>query len=280
MERANLAVRMRTHPNVAGTLASPLRSLWTTVGGCRIHARIASQGVDFQRPPIVLVHGFGVSSAYLVPTAEQLADEFAVYAPDLPGHGRSDAPPKPLNVSGLAECLVEWMNAVGVARASLVGNSMGCQIAVDAALRHPDRVERLVLIGPTSDPAARSFLRLAGRLLISGPFERYSLFPILVVDYLRMGWRLVPEFRSMLQDRIEEKLPRLRVPVMMVRGGMDRVAPQPWVEQAAALCGAARPVVLPGWGHAVNYSAAPQLAKVIGPFLQNPVPQSPQLVQP
>lgn len=85
----------------------------------------------------VLVHGFGMSSSYFVPTAERLGTRFAVYAPDLPGHGGSDTPRDALDVPQFADALIAWMNGVGIERTSLVGHSFGGQIAVDAAVHYP-----------------------------------------------------------------------------------------------------------------------------------------------
>lgn len=245
-----------------------LRSLWAWVGECRIHARASTGSAMPGSLPVVLVHGFGVSSSYFVPTAERLAPEFSVYAPDLPGHGRSDTPREPLDIPQLADSLIAWMDAIGLPRASLVGNSMGCQIAVDAAVRYPDRVDRLVLVGPAGDPAGRSVGEQFRRLLVGGLYERVSLNRLLVKDYCRMGWRLRPEFCFMLGNRIETKLPLVTVPVMFVRGEKDTIAPQRWIDQAARLAGAERCAVIAGWGHAVNYSAAPQLVDAVAPFLR------------
>lgn len=87
-----------------------LRDLRTRVEGLRIFAR-TSQSPAGGGPPVVLVHGYGMSSSYMVPIAERLAAERTVYAPDLPGHGRSDGPGRPLSISGLAESLRAWMDS-------------------------------------------------------------------------------------------------------------------------------------------------------------------------
>lgn len=246
-----------------------LQSIWTDVGPCRMHARASADSATSPRVPVVLVHGFGVSSSYFVPTAERLAVEFEVYAPDLPGHGKSDTPAEPLDIPRLADQLLAWMDAVGLQRVSLVANSMGCQVSVDLAVRYPNRVERLVLIGPTSDPTARTFTAHALRLIASAPFERVSLIPILMVDYLRMGPRLIPEFRFLLRDPVEEKLPQVTMPVMIVRGERDAIVPTRWFEEAARLVRAERKVVIVRWGHAVNFSAPRQLTAAIAPFLRD-----------
>ena len=88
-------------------------------------------------PAIVLVHGIGFSSRYLMPTIAQLAPHYRIYAPDLPGFGDSTKPWPVLNLQELVEVLVAWMDAVGLEQPVLLGNSVGCQIIVDVALRYP-----------------------------------------------------------------------------------------------------------------------------------------------
>lgn len=261
------AARQRRHMLRTGAMRE-LHPLWLDVGGCRTHARISTAATTPAAVAVVFVHGWGISGSYFIPAAERLAAEFAVYAPDLPGHGLSDTPATLLDVDGLAEALVDWMDRAGIRCAALVGHSMGCQIAVEAALRYPGRIDRLVLIGPTPDPGARSTLEQFRRFLMGGLFERQSLNSHLLKDYTRMGRRLAPEFRAMMRDPIEDKLPQLNVPTMLVRGERDAIVPQPWLDEAARLLSTDRTAVIPGWGHAVQYSAAGQLVDAIRPFLR------------
>jgi pimeloyl-ACP methyl ester carboxylesterase len=173
-----------------------------------------------------------------------------------------------MEIPHLADALMAWMDAVDLDRVSLVANSMGCQVVVDAALRHPGRVDRLVLIGPTSDPAGRRTVQLFWRLVRCIPFERPSLIGLVLKDYARMGLRFVAEFRSVVRYRIEDDLPQLAVPTLLVRGEHDAVAPRRWVDEAARRAGGRRVVEIPWWGHAVNYSAAGPLVEAIAPFLR------------
>lgn len=244
-----------------------LQSLRLAVNGQQMHARV-STGVP--RPvtvPVVMIHGLGVSGSYFIPAAQRLGVEFDVYVPDLPGHGLSDTPEVQPDITGLAQALIDWMDCTGIAMACLVGHSMGCQVVVEAALRHPGRISRLVLIAPVPDPRARSILQQFGRLAMSSVFERPSLIPKVLKDYLRMGSRFIPEFHSMLAYPIEAKLPGIAAPVMLIRGEHDAIAPQPWLNEAARLLNAAPPVVIARGGHAVHYSGAGQVTESIRLFL-------------
>jgi 2-hydroxy-6-oxonona-2,4-dienedioate hydrolase len=244
-----------------------LQSHRSKVNGRQMHARVATGAARLATLPVVMIHGLGVSGAYFIPAAQRLATEFDVYVPDLPGHGLSDTPEVQLDIPGLAQALIDWMDCTGIAKACLVGHSMGCQVAVEAALRHPGRIGRLVLIAPVPDPAARSTLQQFSRLAMGSIFERPSLVPQVIKDYLRMGSRFIPEFHDMLAYPIEAKLPDIAAPVMLIRGEYDAIAPQSWVDEAARLLHAARPVVIPRWGHAVHYSGADQVTESIRPFL-------------
>ena len=219
---------------------------------------------------MVLVHGLVVSSRYMVPTAERLAPYCRVFAPDLPGFGRSENPPRVLDVSGLSDALSAWMGEVGLERATLVGNSLGCQIIADLAVRYPGRVERTVLQGPTIDPLGRSVPRQVGRFLLDAPREPLSLFPIELLDLLSVGarrtWRT---FRYALEDRIEEKLPYMRVPTLVVCGSRDPIAPQRWAKEATELLPMGRLSVIPGAAHAANYGWAAEFARIIREFLDD-----------
>lgn len=219
---------------------------------------------------MVLVHGYGVSSRYMVPIARRLAAERPVYAPDLPGHGRSEDPGRTLTVPELASVLHEWMAAAGLDRVALLGNSMGCQIAVELTLRHPERVDRLILVGPTVDPGARTFRRQFPRFVRTAFAERPSLLFWVAWDYLRAGpGRILREMDVAFADRIEDKLPLISKPSLVLRGERDAIVPQRWAEAVARGLGAGGVEVIRGAGHALNYSAADELMRRIRPFLRD-----------
>ena len=245
-----------------------LRGVRAAVDGCWCYARVSSSPAARDDPPVVLVHGYGMSSAYFVPTAERLASDFNVYAPDLPDHGKSNAPPEPLDIPGFAKSLRRWMEVMQIGRACMVAHSMGCQIAVELSLRYPDAVDRVVLIGPALDSSARTIRHLVSRVWASRFHERLSLTPVILKDYLRMAGRLRHELNVMRAYRIEDKLPQLHRPALFVRGGKDRIASQAWIDELARLTPDQRVAVIPGWGHAVQYSAAAELIAVIRPFLR------------
>ena len=241
-----------------------LASRWRDIAGFRIHERHAPGPAGATLPPIVLVHGFGVSSRYFVPTALRLARHTAVFAPDLPGFGRSERPQRALRLSELVDVLAAYVDAAGLDRAALVGNSFGCQLVAELAVRRPERVAAAVLVGPTVDPRARTAPRQLARLLGTAVFEPPGLWLIVAAEYVVFGpRRTLVTLREMLRDRIEEKLPRVAAPTSVVRGARDVIVPQRWAEEAAELLSCGRLAVVPRVGHAVNYAAPRALERLV-----------------
>ncbi|WP_175408208.1 alpha/beta fold hydrolase [Streptomyces sp. TRM64462] len=232
---------------------------WTIVARVWCRSRTA--------PPVVLVPGFVVSGAYAVPTAERLAGTFRVYAPDLPGFGRSRRPGRVLSVTELADCLRAWLRAAGAEGGALLANSFGCQIAAALAARHPGAVRALVLTSPTVDPAMRSTARLLRPWLSEASTQSWRLRRILARDYLRAGPRRpVRLLRHALADAIEERLPHVTVPTLVVRGTADPFVSPQWAARVAGLAGG-RLVEVDGGLHAMVHESPDALVDVALPFL-------------
>jgi 2-hydroxy-6-oxonona-2,4-dienedioate hydrolase len=234
-----------------------------------LHARVWKPQGAADRPAVVLVHGLGMSSRYMVPLAECLAHHLSIYAPDLPGSGLSDKPARPLSVRELADALAAWMEAAGLPRATFVGNSLGCEILVDLAVHHPERVLSMVLQGPTADPRYLSPVQHIGRFLVTALFERWSLGWVAVSDYLRFGVRRFHRtFGEMIANRIEGKLPLVPAPTLVVWGTRDYIVPRRSVERVADLIPKAKLAVIPGAAHGMNYSHPWPLARCVLAFLE------------
>jgi pimeloyl-ACP methyl ester carboxylesterase len=246
-----------------------VRSEWVAIPGVtgarplRIHCRVAGSS-ESAGPPVVLVQGFGIGSRYFEPLQRQVARYAPVYAPDLPGHGRSDHDRRPLTIPQLAGALAAWMQIRGLDRAVLTGHSLGCQVVAELASRREDLIAGLVLLSPTTDPEARTVARLFARAAASALYEAPTLFLWLARDYARAGPRLLlAEMRQLLEHRVEDLLPTLPGPIRVVRGSRDRVVPQAWAETVARLSCAPPPRVVDGVAHAVQYAAPQDIAAIV-----------------
>src|SRR3954449_11857857 len=110
---------------------------------------VATGGREFEvsPPTVVLLHGAGFDhSAWALHSRWFAHHGYGVLAPDLPGHGRSSGAPL-RTIAEMADWTAALLEAAGVAKARLVGHSMGSLIALETAARHPSKVSSLVMIG-------------------------------------------------------------------------------------------------------------------------------------
>jgi pimeloyl-ACP methyl ester carboxylesterase len=132
----------------------------------------------------------------------------------------------------------------------LVGHSASCQVVVEAAARLPD-VVGLVLVGPTTDPAADGWPRTIGRWLRAARHERWWEAGELAPQYRRTGFRwMLLAMHRLRRHRVDVVLPDLAREVLVVRGSRDRIAPEGWCARLAALASGSM-TVIPRGGHMV-----------------------------
>jgi pimeloyl-ACP methyl ester carboxylesterase len=269
---------------------------WTHAGRDRVFVRVPTElkrrsvassngssgngaGPDLETTPIVLVHGL-CSSRSLKPLIKALGTHRPVFAPDLPGFGLSEQPIHPLDVPGLADALRRWLFDNGLAPAIVIGVSFGCHVAVELAARHPATVDRLVLVGPTFDPEARTPARLALRWARNAPHSSPRLAPTVVHDLIDAGpWRSVRTLRMALDDPFEEKLGLIEAQTIVVRPERDHLAPAERTERLAELIPDAELTVLPKAGHSIGPRAAARLTALLVPFLADAEAAEEELIE-
>jgi len=236
-----------------------VESVWSDVVGSRMHAVVVGEGA-----PVVLVHGFGVSGAYMLPLARALADSFSVFVPDLPGQGKSTRLPGQASIGQLADALGAWVEAEGLIRPAFVANSMGCQVVSELAARRPAQVGPLVLIGPTVDPARRAARHQLVSALRASAREPFSLIALAARDDLSAGVRgLHSTARAVLADRIEDRLPLIEQRTLVVYGDKDSFVGREWAERVAMLLPRGRLRIVSGEPHAVHYTQPELVAGLV-----------------
>jgi pimeloyl-ACP methyl ester carboxylesterase len=105
-----------------------------------------------QGEPVIFLHGNGDSCDYFVRQTDFFAKRYHVYAIDTRGHGRTPKGTEPFTISRFADDLLCFMDDHSIAKAHILGFSDGGNIALEFALRYPDRVDRLILNGANLDP--------------------------------------------------------------------------------------------------------------------------------
>lgn len=226
--------------------------------GGRLHVYSSGSGPD----TYVLIHGIGASSRYFRPLATELARTATVHSLELPGHGSTPKPRRPLSVPDYARAVWEALDELGVSQPVLVGHSMGSQVAVEMANMRPSAPEALVLLGPTNYPPERGFWRQCLRLGQDTLGEPWRINAIVFSDYgLRCGmsWYLktVP---AMLSNRIEDGIDKVQVPVLVVRGSGDPIVPAAWTAALARLAPQGTMAQVEGENHVAMYRSAATVA--------------------
>lgn len=207
--------------------------------------------------PFVLVHGIGVGRSYFTPLARLLAEHAPVHVLELPGFGSAPKPAEVLSVEDHAGLVAALLRSIG-RPVVLVGQSMGCQIVLEAALREPGLVERLVAIGAVTDPDERNApmqgLRLAQDVLGETPATNWRVFS----EYLKCGpRRYLATLPSMLAYDTDAAVSALTVPALLIRGEKDPICRRPWARRLAAHLAVGGLVEIPG-GHHNAHSTHPR----------------------
>lgn len=243
---------------------------WVDVDGLRTLVRISLDGGD--ATPIVHVHGFGISGRYLMPTARRLTSRTTNYVPDLPGYGLSQKPPRPLPIPRLADAMAAIFDQLGIEKAVLVGNSMGCPISIELADRYTDRVEGVVLVAPAGGITNQPLARAVKQLAIDAARETPRMAKVAVPDYLRFGpINTLRLFAEMTAFPAFDRLLEIPVPTLVVLGSRDPLLPghERVVQVARQMPGHVTVVTITGAAHAVNFSHPGELAHVITSWLDD-----------
>jgi pimeloyl-ACP methyl ester carboxylesterase len=251
-----------------------------TVFGLRMHYLEAGHG-----EPLILLHGLGGTADSLRPLVLDLARGFWVFAPDQIGFGGSDKPLIDYNLATLQDFLDGFLTEVGVDRVTLVGHSMGARVASLYALRHPERVARLVLIsgaGYRPDIDAEQERMLAFSTLDGARRMLQALFfddaahvtdqavEALFADRLRSGSAFAIERLAAAYRRGEgfaDDLSPIKVPTLIAWGRDDEIAPVSQGEKAHRQIKGSTLVLFDHCGHLPMVEAGPGLERALASFL-------------
>jgi pimeloyl-ACP methyl ester carboxylesterase len=227
----------------------------------------ALPGAEGNVPVFVLIHGIGMSHRYLKRLGDRLSAHGRVVLLDLPGAGWNRAPAARMPNANKAEMIEELLNELGVSSCVVIGHSMGVQSATELALRRPDLVPQLVLIGAAVDARRRTVPEQAMTLMVNNALEKPSLNSIQFTDMLRCGprWYLA-ELAVAMDYPLEERLPLVDQPVLILRGSRDLVAGSTWSRTLAETAFDGKLVEIGGAFHGVHHSAAEAVTESIMSF--------------
>jgi pimeloyl-ACP methyl ester carboxylesterase len=158
------------------------------VGRLKVSTLTMGEGPD----DVLLLHGLGGAKSSFFDTAAALSPRYRVHAMDLPGFGGSSKPPlAPYNAAFFARTVLGAMDAMGIQRAHVVGNSMGGRVALELGLQAPERIGGLALLCP-----AVAFVRREWHPLVRVLRPEFGLLP-----HSLGRARIESQFWSLFADR-------------------------------------------------------------------------------
>ena len=268
--------------------------MYLEVNGDRIAYRDEGTGET-----LLLVHGMAGSSQTWRELIPQLAEHYRVIAPDLLGHGLSDKPNSDYTLGGYAVWLRDFMDALGVPRATVVGQSLGAGIAMQFAYQHRQRCERLILIGGSgletelslplrllSAPGAelvlpmvapvRDVAKMVGAVLFSAGLppagkELWNTYTSLSDGASRAAFlraaRSVVDYRGQAVHAMSQLHIAAQLPVLLIWGERDWVVPVSHGHAAHRAMPGSRLTVLADAGHFPHVQAPDAVATVLRDFV-------------
>ena len=258
-----------------------------TVLGFKLHYRELGRG-----PTVVLLHGLGGDGRRWERNIGPLSRDFRVIALDQIGFGQSDKPPANYGNRMLSEFLSRFLAAIGVAKVSLIGNSMGAQVALHAAARNPAVVDRLVLVsgGNVTRAGAPPPPRMAPerQRLMNGVTseETRELLGLLVHDkslitnrmvddtlmtHLKSGYAIgkILEAGPNLNALSEEEVRTVRTPTLIIWGKDDEMTGPAAADRLAAIIPGGRKLIIDNAGHMPQWEQPDEFNRVVTEFLKH-----------
>lgn len=256
------------------------------VNGVILGVEQAGSGV-----PLLLVHGFPLSSQMWAPVLPALAEAARVIALDLRGFGESDAPPAGYTMEALAEDVMAVADALGLGRFLLGGHSMGGYVAFRVAARWPERLAGLILVATRAeadDEGGRQRRQQAIERILGGDKAGFldDFLPNLLAPATReRAPRLLGEWRRAvdgvpahvlagcmagMRDRPDSRslLPGIQVPALIVVGAEDAITPPATAQAMAATMPQSRLVVISECGHTPPLERPVAVAEALLDFLR------------
>lgn len=209
-------------------------------------------------PPVIFLHGGASDCTDWIPAMFALSGKFTMYAPDLPGFGRSQRNGTGYYLTDFIEFLEEFIRTQGLEKAALVGHSFGGRVCLGVALEHPEMVDRLVLV----DAAGMGKTSLLGLVLVTF-FDR-------VRKLLRKPLPN-PTFLSRDGDDPDwacvEDLPNVKVPALIIWHRLDPYLSVANARRAVKMMPDAVLEVMPGYGHAPHRAHAETFYRLLVDFV-------------
>ena len=231
-------------------------------------------------PVMVFLHGGGGTGKAFSAQIQYFSSHYRVLAPDLPGFGRSDRPPRIAGLSDIPPALWRWLDALNISTAILAGNSMGGRVALAAAAALPSRVSHLICLSVAGihlpdvalgDPLAIDPAHFV-QAMVHDPKRFRRLTPYRTLEdakELSAGRKAYAEYQDQggISARPEVDLTLLTMPTLLLWGRQDHIIPLAYGQALEASMINATLVVFEDVGHLPHMEAPTRTNQAIENFL-------------
>jgi pimeloyl-ACP methyl ester carboxylesterase len=210
-------------------------------------------------PPVIMIHGGGgCAEESWSENIEYLAQEHAVYAPDLIGFGNTDEPEIEYSFEILYDFFTQFIESMNIGKASLIGHSLGGAVALRYALEYPEKVDKLMLIDSAGFSDDLGFIgKLAAPVLkLKAAIENNRTF-------LSMSRNLVKE-NILFVDRLHE----ISAPTLIVWGELDGYLPFKLAQEACSTIKNSKLYIFKRCWHAPQRERADEFNHLAAEFLK------------
>lgn len=246
----------------------------TEINNLNVSYQVAGEG-----DVVLLLHGWGGEAASFQPVFEWLAQSHKVYALDLPGFGKSQAPPTAWDSSDYAQFVTAFLEKFGIPKAHLIGHSFGGRISIILSAEHPEKVDKLILVdsaGIRPQRTAKYYFRVSiakvGKLLrqcgkFGGHLANAMSARVGSKDYQDAGEMRATLVKVVNQD-LRSLLPRISASTLLIWGENDKDTPVSFGEIMEKEIPDAGLVVLKEAGHFSYLDKFPQFCRIVASFLK------------
>lgn len=240
----------------------------TVINGVLTHYELVNPKA---KTPVIILHGWGQNSSHWLPLAKKISDHFRLYLLDLPGFGATKNLPMNSDVPHYTEFINQFAAKMGLKKFFLSGHSFGGQVAGDFALRHPEKLIRLILIDPAVIRIRKFKTKI--KIIISKVIKPLTkLLPISLVNkilalYTAQEYVHANEFQKSVLNQILKynlgpKLHLIKTPTEVIWGSDDYVIPYMGKHLVENIENANLHVIYPA-GHIPNLTHTDKLATLL-----------------
>lgn len=264
--------------------SAPPKGHYVDVNGVRMYYEVSGKG-----DPLIVLHGAHMDIQSMGRIIPMLAETHQVYALEFQGHGRTADIDRPITYQNLADDVVAFMDVVGLKKADIFGYSMGAIAGLQVAIRHPEKVDQLIVASGAYDlqgwqPVYSEMIpQMSVEMFLGMPYfadlhkksadpDRYITFlkKMIALEHAPMAW--------------EEQVKKLKTPVLIIAGDADVATLEHTVAMFRLLGGgvmgdmgqplpASRLAIMPATSHTAVISQPELLYSFVRPFLKGETPK-------